>query len=441
MKKNLLTLVAILSVMNAIAQSWNMQNIGFHSQGSNPFLISVVNSNTVWAISATDLVTAPSTEFSRTIDAGVTWQTGNVPLPNGYALLNVAGVDQNTAYVGSVNLSGSGTKLYKTIDGGVTWSVMGIGSFFNSSSSFIDQVHFWDASHGIVIGDPLNNKFEIYTTIDSGNTWNKVQGTSIPNAISGEFPVPKTFDFEGSCIWFSTNQGRLFKSTDYGLHWTIANSTLGFSFISFLSDTLTGLAETLGNYDYSLTTDGGVTWSPINYSGPAYFMVRSIPGTNIFVSFSGPPNDPNNFGSSYSTDLGNTWIPIDTFGLGTTNGYGWMEFKDINTGWASGICQDSLHDGIYKWNAGLLGINNPSTNKSTLEVFPNPATDKIFVRGINQNAVIQLFDVTGRIVFEKKFSESVSMNESIDLKNYAPGLYVIKAQNNKQTQFAKFILK
>ena len=36
--------------------------------------------------------------------------------------------------------------------------------------------HFWDPSHGIIVGDPVDGRFSILTTSDGGVTWQKSKG-------------------------------------------------------------------------------------------------------------------------------------------------------------------------------------------------------------------------------------------------------------------------
>jgi photosystem II stability/assembly factor-like uncharacterized protein len=41
---------------------------------------------------------------------------------------------------------------------------------------------FWDASHGIVIGDSVAGKFYILTTSNGGRDWSRVPADSLPPA-------------------------------------------------------------------------------------------------------------------------------------------------------------------------------------------------------------------------------------------------------------------
>lgn len=69
-----------------------------------------------------------------------------------------------------------------------------------------------------------------------------------------------------------------------------------------------------------------------------------------------------------------------------------------------------------------LGIE---TNRSTdqVKIFPNPASDNLFISGCAVNKNISFYDVTGKLL--GTFNHS-GMRAEINLKNYEPGIYVVK---------------
>jgi hypothetical protein len=114
----------------------------------------------------------------RTEDGGYLWQTCNVP--PGAEKLDFRGIqafDENTAIVMSSG-PGDQSRLYKTTDGCQTWKLL----FTNP-----DKEGFWDAMQfqfnarplpdkgyftgGVLVGDPVDAQFPIFTTNDYGSTW------------------------------------------------------------------------------------------------------------------------------------------------------------------------------------------------------------------------------------------------------------------------------
>src|ERR1700722_8817235 len=111
----------------------------------------------------------------RTEDGGYVWQTCTVP--PGAEKLDFRGIqafDANTAMVMS---SGKGdiSRLYKTTDGCHSWKLI----FTNPDrDGFWDAIQFDSPRTGMLIGDPVKNKFPIYTSINPGDTWNGVNNVS-----------------------------------------------------------------------------------------------------------------------------------------------------------------------------------------------------------------------------------------------------------------------
>jgi photosystem II stability/assembly factor-like uncharacterized protein len=340
--------------------------------------------------------------------------------------MSVAAVDANNAYVAQINqVTNSGGYIYHTTDGGNNWSRVGEGQIFTAQNSFVTSIYFWNAVDGIVMGDPVNGVFEIYRTTDAGNTWTAVPSANIPVAMPSEWLFPKSYDIVDSTIWFGTNQGRVFKSSDRGLHWSATTlGEPGYTLVAFLDDKMTGFGEILSSAtSYFNTYDGGETWTAFTPTGPAYPFIQAIPGTNYLVSAGSVLNGME--GSSYSSNLGHNWTTIDTAGRGTTDGYFWITFHDIYTGYASGFTQSPTVGGIYKWNPEILGISK-HTAESGLHVYPNPASDKVWVTGVAPGTILDLYDSEGRAL------ESITTNSDktvMNISTLTKGLYFLKTED------------
>ena len=78
---------------------------------------------------------------------------------------------------------------------------------------------------------------------------------------------------KGNSIWFGTNKGRVFRSTDKGYNWAVSTTAFGstalIQSVAF-KDSLTGIAvNALGpNANLNITTDGGITWSSQTFTLP-----------------------------------------------------------------------------------------------------------------------------------------------------------------------------
>ena len=63
--------------------------------------------------------------------------------------------------------AGEKSRIYQTTDGGKNWAFQ----FRNRDpKGFLDALAFWDADHGIALGDPVDGRFTILSTNDGGKS-------------------------------------------------------------------------------------------------------------------------------------------------------------------------------------------------------------------------------------------------------------------------------
>jgi len=331
--------------------AWQMQNTGFTTASRGIDQICIVNENTVWA-KAYDGVTPTNyiREFAKTIDGGTTWTHGTINFSgaSAFGVSNMFAMSATKAYACMFPKSGTGGKIVVTNDGGATWTVQSTANFTNS---WADWVHFFDSQNGVCMGDSYQNKFFIFTTTDGGTTWVRVPDANVPPASASEAGTVNMYDASGDNIWFGTSTGRVYKSTNKGLNWTVSETNMGAiqADVRF-KDANTGFvygSNTGITWAIKKTTDGGATWNTINPAGA--FMqqhIAYVPGT---------PAQWMNVSADYqSTTLGDgSAKSINDLAsltrLDTAIQYTTVRFFDINTGWAGGFNTSATEGGIYKW--------------------------------------------------------------------------------------------
>lgn len=102
------------------------------------------------------------------------------------------------------------------------------------------------------------------------------------------------------------------------------------------------------------------------------------------------------------------------------------------------IDQPDLVEYIWGTNVGDTWNQNLSTDTfetSSIKVFPNPITDKLYVSGKEPNYNISVFSSEGRLVLKQQ----VANNNYIDLK-VASGLYLVKIETENNQSLVKKIL-
>ena len=290
---------------------WTSKNTNFPNASTYPGYIDAVNQNVAWATGRDGSGGAADYRvYSRTIDAGGTWESKELAYGTAFSMID--GVSQDIAYIAAYG-SGAGNSILRTTDGGDTWEVVLSGA---GGASFFNVVHFFNENEGFVQGDPEGGEYELYTTTDGGDTWTRVDGADIPDPeSSGEYGIVGLYDAMGDNIWYTTNNGYVYRSTDKGVTWTkhqIINTANTTNIdIAFASDGLTGLANVYEDgqpYSKFKTTDGGQSWTELTPSGNFYDAgISFVPGTTeTFVSVGSDYQAPF-MGISYSTDGGETW--------------------------------------------------------------------------------------------------------------------------------------
>ncbi len=99
----------------------------------------------------------------------------------------------------------------------------------------------------------------------------------------------------------------------------------------------------------------------------------------------------------------------------------------------------SLRIGLKKSGdiaCNVIGVKELE-NENNFTVFPNPATNKLYISKLNSNekATFQLFDMTGKLLLKQK-----DMNE-IDLSVYEEGMYMLTITQGNKIQKSYKIIK
>jgi photosystem II stability/assembly factor-like uncharacterized protein len=145
--------------------------------------LSVVNNKIIWASSSKGVV-------ARSIDGGQHFKLIQVP---GYEKSEFRDIHAFNDDIAIVMSSGTPSYILKTYDGGESWKEVFSS---NDSALFFDAIDFWNEDDGLVIGDPIDERFILYKTIDGGNTWHQMDTSMRPWAVEGE----SLFAASGTCM-------------------------------------------------------------------------------------------------------------------------------------------------------------------------------------------------------------------------------------------------
>ena len=371
--------------INLNVAEWITQASGFPIPSRGINYLSAVDSNIVWG-SAYDInnPTGACEDFTHTDNGGDTWIPGTITNTAGLSSAMIFATSDTRAYVPMYKVSGTKPQgIYMTDDAGLTWSRQTTASFSNSAS-FPNCVHFFNENDGWCMGDPIGGDFEIYTTTNGGTTWTQVSGSNIPNPVSGEFGVVGYYSAVNDTVWFGTNKGRVYRSTDKGLTYTVATVTpLNGKYIKpsfrngshgLVQDKDAGTTGTLCE-----SFDGGVTWTLASTTGPVYATDHMyVPGTdNTWVTTGSTGTN----GTSYSFNGGHNWTDFSG-----TQGAQYMQMTGVNNhcGWAGGVNVSETEAGIYKYIGVLMpplpsptGLNADVIGHNVYLSWDKPSFDSI----------------------------------------------------------------
>lgn len=97
---------------------------------------------------------------------------------------------------------------------------------------------------------------------------------------------------------------------------------------------------------------------------------------------------------------------------------------------------------ISRNNSSQKVVDLAATN--TIQVFPNPVQDQLFVylRNYNlPNASVNIYNSTGQLVYRKNISVNGSAFEEIPFQTFSRGMYIIKVQSGSDIKFIKKLVK
>ena len=135
--------------------------------------LSAVNDKVIWVSGSKGMV-------GLTLDGGKKWKWIHVETFDTTDFRDIEAFDATTAVIMGI---AEPAYILKTVDAGDTWEVV----YENKTKGiFLDAMEFWNEQSGIVIGDPIDNKFFIARTFDGGQTWREIPAEYFPVADSGE---------------------------------------------------------------------------------------------------------------------------------------------------------------------------------------------------------------------------------------------------------------
>ncbi len=273
---------------------------------------------------------------------------------------------------------GANGKVVKTVNGGSSWTNLS----FPSTSLPLKDVEFIDPTTGYIGG----NGGYVYKTTNGGVSWSDV-------FVSGLWEIQQIYFVSQDTGWAIDNYGVVAKTIDGSATWTITDTiglnlqTADLKFFDANFGIACGRSNLQSGANYSLTRDGGETWTDY-----AFYINTGLKGVYIAdttrVFFSGE----------------NSAIIFTGDSLLVTT----MAEKNL-------------------------------TGETTFNIFPNPVQDVLYMPFTEmKNRDIIISDMEGKALIERMDFHETSLNVS----SLAAGVYLLHFQNQyNQFEVRKFIKK
>ena len=250
-------------------------------------------------------------------------------------------------------------------------------------------------------------------TVSSANINNANSGYS--NLTQNIFSVFKVHTALGG-DWYTVMQG-VDEPNEFPLAYGVSlnNPSVYYGFNSVQSS-LSPYVNDYDDYKFSVSSNSNVTIS-INKPTALNLNARLVSSnlTQIGSSFS------NNGGASFNFTANN--LPqgdyyLEIYGLPTPNTISQYSFSLSST------------------------LSTPDfTNSSSLEIYPNPTSTKVFFdNSIQKFETATVFNYLGQVVAETRFSTFES-NQEVDLSSFSAGVYIVKFANGDISITKKVIKK
>lgn len=310
--KGILKLFLIIPILSACQQSKKAarEDITYEAfEQTTIRAMAVQDDQTVW-------VGGPGGFYAFTQDGGDSWTQGKIEAASGLDFRSIALLDKKTVLLLT---AGSPALIFKSVDQGAHWEQV----FKDPDSlAFFDSMVFSDARRGMAFGDVKAGCFNVITTRDGGDSWQRLPCATLPVPREGEVAFASSntcIATQGEHVWIGTGgqYARVLRSPDFGQTWETAstpiiqgNTMTGIYSIDFYNDKLGVIAG--GDYEnqsnkqenLALTTDGGVSWKRVDHT--------SLPGYISCIQFAHKDNGNTLYAAGYeglyiSRDQGQQW--------------------------------------------------------------------------------------------------------------------------------------
>ncbi|NTW33404.1 MAG: T9SS type A sorting domain-containing protein [Bacteroidetes bacterium] len=387
--------------------------------------------------------------YKRSINGGVTWDP-NVRLTNnsnqsGYPRVAVSESEVHVIWTDDRYGYPNFEILYKrSTDGGVTWGEDTRLTNDPAYSSYPELAVSGSAVHVVWLDSRIASDYEMFykRSVDGGLNWEA--DTPITNSGAFNLGVVAS-DTLVHLLWNGTPNGTTYmRSTDKGRSWSdttcLTNSIPG-NFPSM------SVSDSVVHVLWSLAADMNSNSKVYYKRNPTGNVIRDIKYTLNFsvIGSNGSISatvDNNTIATGDQVIEGNDIV----FAATPETGYRVKEWK-LNSVVVNGnktnsyILSNITAVAIVSVEFEIASdINNHESDEKNVELYPNPATEKVILNinnSKNEDFEITIYNITGGFVRSEKLNKNKLQINTGDLSN---GLYTIAIKSNSIKEYKKLII-
>lgn len=377
--------------------------------------------------------------YTVTTDGGITWKYEQYGIL-AWKSIERAGPDYLLMFGGFVS------EVYRTNNAGRTWTWLGESAPEKISNLARSQA--LDARSIFQLHNTYDNSAGIlYYSADSGKTFGQERFSEVEQYYLLDFITPEVGVLGGATL--PDNQDSLREGYKYiGLFFTndrgrnrkriyeYSGITNAASWTPEMVDTATillaadGRAYGLpGNYVILKTTDQGDNWE-VSYTSDWLIYDLAVFNDSVWYGVG------ENATIVMTTDAGKTWTqetidPLPRFRFGVVPRFRQVFLlPDDQTAMILGE-GTILRKTFPQKLSGVAERGTDNKKKQALQIYPNPATDEIFVHWSGEARIKELvvFDLLGRQITIYKTELRSDKQITMDISELAPGLYQLVGKN------------
>ncbi len=346
-----------------------------------------------------------SMQLLHTYNGGYNWIADTI--------INSGTIYQLCVYNESAFLIDDSSQILRSIDGSSDWEIFNVP---DTSDRYRD-IEFISNNNGFICAD---NGVLFYTQ-DGGQNW-------IDRSLSGDYNLRDMYFIDSNRGWIIDPMARIVLSTiDGGISWDFAVLGDVYLFeptsVYFVNDSIGYITTREGVILNS--SDGGHSWVeyyvfPGGYNSQIYF-INELEGWYRSASV-----------IYHTYDGGLSWTERESI---HSTQLQCMFFLD-NQGWLGG------NDGLVATSSFYVGLEEETVNTSSLSVYPNPASDKMYFVSndiANQILDVKVVNLQGQELLHLT-NNTGSHKIQISVSDLPSGTYIANINSLKSRTLIKFFV-